>query len=303
MRSILFVLAALSLSACSGAAAGGTFNNPFHQAEQVLTAPPYDGHVRWFSSWQDTRPETRAFTNAITINVDCDDPDAVTHAQQILDNDTRAVIWFAPMFAYGGEGYELRPNAAACWQRERDLIRTSRARSIAVWLMDEPPDTAWSFWVDGGTRYDPNRYNGILTTATAMVRADFPDLDVAYNFGSLPDDAVVAAGPTLIAVEGYAADWQAKLTHLETLTSNPLWLIMPGFVDGDPVAADPILAQRVRDQWTWSQHDQRVTGLYYFLQCCEDEETGDKQFHAAGGGHLPLTLAVLQAIGQLIRGN
>jgi hypothetical protein len=86
MRSILFVLAALSLSACSGAAAGGTFNNPFHQAEQVLTAPPYDGHVRWFSSWQDTRPETRAFTNAITINVDCDDPDAVTHAQQILDN-------------------------------------------------------------------------------------------------------------------------------------------------------------------------------------------------------------------------
>jgi hypothetical protein len=168
-------------------------------------------------------------------------------------------------------------------------------------LLDEPPDVAWSFWVDGGTRYDPNRYNGILTTAAAMVRADFPDLDVGYNFGSLPTAAVVATGMTLLGLEAYDATWSSKLQQLEALTSLPLWLMSPGFIDGDPVANDPVLAQRVRDQWTWMQHDARVVGDYWFLWCCDDLVTGEKTFYTVGGGQLPLTKHALVDIGQAIR--
>lgn len=315
IRSVVLLgIAMASLQACAGALAGGTTTPaptvaaaapvaPTVPTPAPIVAQPYDGHVPRVSSWQDHSPETAAFTNAITINVDCDDPDAVTNAQAILAGDARPVIWFAPMFTYGGDGYELRPNASACWQRERDLIAANRARSIDVHLLDEPADVAWSFWVDGGTVYDPNRYNDIITTAVAMVRADFPDLDVSYNFGSLPAGAVVASGPTLIALEAYDATWQSKLQQLEALTPLPLWLMSPGFIDGDPVANDPILAQRVRDQWTWMQHDARIVGDYWFLECCDDTKTGDQMFYTVGGGHLPMTLQALTELGAAIRGG
>jgi hypothetical protein len=263
--------------------------------------------MRWISSWADNSPSTASFTNAITISVDCDDLDAATKAQAILSRDSRSVIWVAPMFTYGAEGYELRSNAAECWARERDLIRANRSRSIVVRLLDEPPDVAWSFWVDGGTRYDPNRYNAILTTAAAMIHAEVPALDVGYNFGSLPTGAVVANGVTLVGLEAYGPDWQGKLQTLETRTANSLWLMPPAFVDGDPVTADPILAQRVRDQWAWSQHDTRVTGWYWFLWCsqasatCDDTTTGSKSFYTIGGGHLPQTRDVFERIGNEAR--
>ena len=171
VRSIVRALILFPLCAdCSGALHGGTFNDPFRKVEPA-PAPVYDGHMRWISSWADNSPSTASFTNAITISVDCDYPDAATKARAILSHDSRSVIWVAPMFTYGAEGYELRSNAAECWARERDLIRANRSRSIVVWLLDEPPDVAWSFWVDGGTRYDPNRYNAILTTAAAMIHA------------------------------------------------------------------------------------------------------------------------------------
>lgn len=297
-RLILIAAAVAGLQAC-GATAGGTINNPFTKPQEA-PVPVYDGHVRTVSSWEDASAETATFTNAITIIVDCDDPDAVTTAQAILARDSRSVIWFAPMFAYGSEGYELRANASACWQREADLIRNNRARSIAVWLLDEPADVAWSFWVDNGTRYDPNRYNGLLTTAAAMVRADFPDLEVGYNFGSLPAGAVVATGITHLGIEAYGADWQQKLQTLETKTPLFIWLMPPAFVDGDPVAADPVLAQRIREEWTWTQHDSRVDGWYWFLWCCDDLITGSKNFYTVSGGQLPLTRQALVDVGAAI---
>lgn len=254
-------------------------------------------------SWQDSRPETSGFTNTITINVDCDDPNAVATAQAIVAGDTRSIVWFAPMFAYGAEGYELRTNASDCWQRERDLIANNRTRSLAVWLADEPPDVAWSFWVpgpNGTTIYDPNRYNSILTTAAAMVRADFSDLDVGYNFGSLPAGAVPASGVTVLGLESYDAAWLTKLQQLEALTRLPLWLMSPGFVDGDPVANDPILAQRVRDQWTWMQQDARIVADYWFLWCCDDTTTGDKSFYTVSGGQLPVTRQTLMDVGAVV---
>lgn len=293
----------LLCAGCGAALQGGVPNvhDVVHPPEQQAFV--YDGHVKTTSSWLDHSLETAAFTNAITITVDCDDPDAVTKAQTILATDTRAVIWFAPMFAYGGEGYELRANASDCWQRERDLVRNFRARSIAVWLLDEPADVAWSFWVEGGTRYDPNRYNGILATGAAMVRADFPGLLVGYNFGSLPPTAAVAGSIDVVGIETYGADWQAKLQTLESLTPNFIWLMPPAFVDGDPTTADPILAQRVRDQWAWSEHDTRVTGWYWFLWCCDDTTTGSKSFYTISGGRLPLTAQAIADVGAAIVGR
>jgi len=257
--------------------------------------------VKWVSSWLDTRPETVGFTNAITIQVPCDDPEAVTRAEEVLAHDRRSVIWFFPGIAYGAEGYELRADASACWARERDLIANYYDRSIAVWLADEPPDVAWSFWVDGGTRYDPNRYNGLLSAAASIVDADFPGLAIGYNFGSLPKGANAAAGATLIGLEAYGPDWQSKLQSLETRTPNYIWLMPPGFVQGDP-AKDPEIAQRVRDEWAWAQHDQRVTGLYFFLWCCDDVTTGTKDFYTVSGGHLPLTLQALRDVAYSVRG-
>lgn len=271
----------------------------------VQPAPPapYDGHVRTVSSWQDHSADTAAFTNAITISVDCDDADAVTKAEAILAADARPVLWFAPMFAYGSEGYELRTNASDCWQREHVLIAAQRARSIAVWLLDEPPDVAWSFWVDNGTRYDPNRYNGILTTAAAMIHADVPDLTVAYNVGSVPAGLAIAAGVDLLGLEAYDATWAAKLAIVEGLTAAPIWLFPPAFVDGDPVANDASMAARFQGEFDAAKADPRITGLYAFLWCCDDTTTGDKSFYTVSGGRLPLTRQAFVDVGTAIVGG
>lgn len=266
-----------------------------------IVVPPYDGHVRWVSSWGDSRPETAAFTNAITINVDPDDPDAVTKAQAILASDTRSVIWFAPMFGYGAEGYELRSDASAAWQREKALIAGAIDRSIAVWLLDEPPDVAWSFWVDGGTRYDPNRYNDLMTTAAAMIHADFPRLAVAYNVGSVPAGLAIAPGMNLLGLETYGADWAAKLATVEGLTPTPIWLLPPAFVDGDPVVNDAVVADRFRQEFDAAKADPRITGLYAFLWCCDDTTTGDESFFTVSGPQLPRTREVFESIGREIR--
>lgn len=298
MRGRSSGLAAVLLlcAGCSGALRGGTFNNPLTVAQPQAVA--YDGHVRHMGAWLDSSRATNDFTTFVTYWISCDEP-----APQI-DPDTRQIVWFASLFNYGPtarslNGYSLRPDAASCWQTLKAIITNHRERSIAVWLLDEPDAVAWGDMVPGGP-YDANIYNTDIQTACSIVRADFPDLPVAVNYGGAAAGLIVPSCLSRVGLEAYRADWQNQLQMLETQTALPIWLMPPAFATGDPAMADPVLAQRVRDQWAWSQHDARVDGLYYFLQCCDDLVTGSKDFYAVGGGHLPLTRAALEEIGRAI---
>jgi len=99
-----------------------------------------------------------------------------------------------------------------------------------------------------------------------------------------------------VMLETYDATWHAKLDKLSALTTKTLGLMPPGFVIGDPATQDAVEAEIVRAVWSEAQHNTRITSLTFFIPCCDDTTTGDKNFYTVGGGHLPLTLAALMAI-------
>lgn len=87
---------------------------------------------------------------------------------------------------------------------------------------------------------------------------------------------------------------------LEALTTAPVWMLPPAFLDAGFESDDTVVAQRLQDEYVHAHTDPRVTGLYAFLWCCDDTVTGNKQFYVAGGGHMPATLSALRAIGRAI---
>jgi hypothetical protein len=235
------------------------------------------------------------------LTMDCDDPMAAVDALRLRANiDGRSIILHSGLMGWGDEGYQVVGNLAECWAIERAFIADFRPRVLEVHTSDEPPDVAWSHWVDGGTRYDPNRYNGDLSIICSTVHADFPDLPCAVNYGSVPDGLQIASGLNHIWLETYDADWHAKLDTLAGLTSLPLGLMPPGFVFGDPAMLDARQAAIVQAEWIEAQANPRITSLVFFLYCCPDLTTGDKNFHTVSGGDLPLTLAALQAVGAAV---
>lgn len=314
---LVLAIAGASLQACAGALAGGTVNNPFHQEEPVTPTPPstpapsdpprpYDGHVRQFGAWLDSKAETAAVTTFVTYWIGCDE-DPLAVAGQIDPLETRQIVWFANLFNYGPtarsrNGYGLRADASACWQTLKTLIANHRDRTLAVWLLDEPDSVAWGDMVPGGP-YDPNLYSADITTACAMVHADFPTLDVAVNYGGVPADLRVPSCLSLVGLESYGVDWAAQLRNLETKTSAPIWLLAPAFVDGDPVAQDPLIAARFAAEYDHARRDPRVTGFYPFLWCCDDITTGAMHFYTVSGPQLPMTRAAFESIGRAIRGT
>jgi hypothetical protein len=304
-KLLVIAFAMASLQACAGATAGATINNPFHRAEPIAVpsppvAAPYDGHVRHIGSWLDARRETVGFTNLITIRIDCDDPTALDAAHALANGDTRDIVLFSSQLGWGNEGYEERADAAQCWQRERNFIAAYRTRIVAIWIVDEPWDTAWSYQPDGV--YRPNRYNAAITSICARVHADEPQLPCALNVGSLPDNLAIPDGVTLVGIEAYGNDWQTKLLVIERLTSAPIWLMPRAFTDGGD-ATDAEATARLRDQYAYAQIDPRITGLYWFLWCCDDEVTGDRSFFTVSGPQLPLTRAAFEALGRTIVGG
>ena len=301
--TIVACFAALSVG-CGGALSGGVVNNPFH-TEQPVTLPtpvtppaPYDGHVRHFGSWLDARPDTRAFTNLITIQIDCDTPGALDAARAIATTDGRDIVVFTSQIVWGNEGYAERPDASRCWQIERAFIADYRPRVVAVWTADEPWDVAWSYWVNGV--YQPNRYNGDIANVCARVHADV-SVPCAVNVGSLPAGLTLPNGIALVGIEAYGTDWAAKLRAIEAMTAAPIWLLPPAFVQGDPVSGDPVMAQRFTDEYAAAKADPRITGLYPFLWCCDDTVTGTKDFYTVSGPRLPRTREVFEATGHALK--
>lgn len=176
------------------------------------TAPmsAYSGkNLTTFALWQDSTPETAAFTNVMTLSIGCGDDAAYANAVATLARDPRRVVWFANMFSFGPTsrstgGYSLRQDASACWQQLRALIAAHLDRTVAVWLLDEPDSVAFGDKPTSG--YDPNLYNDIITTACAMVHANFPSVTVALNYGGAEPGLQVPACLGLVGVETYRTD-------------------------------------------------------------------------------------------------
>jgi hypothetical protein len=245
-------------------------------------------------SWLDASADTQPFTTFITIWISCDEP------VPAIVRDGRRILWFASLFTYGPTprsrtGYALRPDYVSCWQQERAIIRATAIAGdeLGIHLLDEPEAVAYG---DRGATYDPNLYNADITAAAAIIHADFPAAIVSINYGAVPDGLQVPAGLGRVALEAYDADWRAKLAALEALTPAPIWIMPRAFLHAGDMT-DAAAAQQLRDQAAYAQTDPRVTGLYWFLWCCDDVVTGDKSFYSVSGGQLPLTLAAVKAIG------
>jgi hypothetical protein len=236
----------------------------------------------------------------VTYWLSCDE-DAASIEAQIDPRDSRRILWFPAVFDYGPtsrsrNGYTLRTDAETCLQRLEPVIAKYRARTYGVHLADEPESVAWN---DHTASDSPNvnQYNAELTTAATLVhRVWGPGLKVSVNVGSVPPGLAIAGGLDRIALEAYGVDWLANLRNLEALTTLPLLLMPPAFVQGDPHTQDAIVAQRVRDEFAYAKTDPRIVGLYWFLWCCDDPTTGTKNFYAAGGASLPLTQAAVRAL-------
>ena len=290
-------------TACSGALAKGTPNNPFHR-EQPSTAaapaPSYDGHLTEVGAWLDSSRATASFTTFVTYWLSCDE-DAASVEAQIDPRESRRILWFPSLFDYGPtsrsrNGYTLRSDAETCLRRLAPVIAKYGARTYGVHLADEPEAVAWNDHTPGDLP-NVNQYNEELTTAATLVHREWgPHLKVSVNVGSVPPDLAIPRGLDRIALEAYGVDWLANLRNLEALTALPLLLMPPAFVQGDPRTQDAIVAQRVRDELAYAKTDPRIVGLFWFLWCCDDQTTGTRDFYAAGGSSLPLTQAAVRAL-------
>jgi len=284
------VLGLAGCAACSGAVAKRT----------LVSEAVYGGHVTEIGAWLDSSRQTASFTTFVTYWLSCDEA-AASVAAQIDGRESRRILWFPGLFDYGPtprslNGYTLRRDADACLRRLEPVVRKYRARTYGVHLADEPEAVAWN---DHAPSEPPNvnQYNADLTIAARLVHDVWGrDLDVSINVGSVPADLAIPGGLNRIALEAYGVDWLENLRKLEALTPLPLLLMPPAFVKGDPQTQDAIVAQRIRDEFAYAKTDPRVVGLYWFLWCCDDETTGTRDFHAAGGGSLPLTEAAVRAL-------
>lgn len=256
-------------------------------------------------AWLDGGRDTGAFTTFITAQIGCGDDAQFAEAQVDVQRDARKIVWFANMFSFGPTsrsqgGYALRSDASDCWQELKAQIANHRDRTLAVWLLDEPDSVAWGDQAPSG--YDPNLYNDIIATACAMIHADFPTLAIGLNFGNVPAALAPPACLNIVGLEAYGADWLAKLSALEPITSAELWLLPPAYTDAGN-ATDAEIAERLKAEATYAATDPRVSTLYPFLWCCDDTTTGEKTFYTASGPMLPLTRGGLIAIGNAVRGR
>jgi hypothetical protein len=269
-----------------------------------------DGRAMEVGAWLDSSKATVTFTTFVTYWLSCDDEAASVEAQ-IDSGDARRIMWFPGLFDYGPtprsrNGYALRPDAEACLRRLAPLVAKHRARTYGVHLADEPEAVACGDQDDrdglpcgtpGDADWNPNLYNELLAKAADLVhRVWGAELKVSINVGSVPAALAIPQGLDRIALEAYGVDWLANLRNLEALTPLPLLLMPPAFVRGDPRSQDAAVAQRIRDEFAYAKTDPRVTGLYWFLWCCDDVTTGTKDFYAAGGESLPLTQAAVRTL-------
>jgi hypothetical protein len=278
-------------------------NNPFHRQQPssvVASGAVGEGHLSDIGAWLDSSQATASFTTFVTYWLSCDE-DAASAETQIDAHDSRRILWFPGLFDYGPtprsrNGYTLRPDAEACLRRLAPLVARHRARIYGVHLADEPEAVAWNDHAPSDAP-NVNQYNADLTMAASLVHQVWGrDLKVSMNVGSVPADLAIADGFDRLALEAYGVDWLANLRNLEALTTLPVLLMPPAFVQGDPRTQDAIMAQRVRDEFEYAKTDPRIVGLYWFLWCCDDRTTGTRDFFAAGGASLPLTQAAVRAL-------
>src|ERR1051326_1255569 len=263
---------------------------------------PYDGHVTHIASWLPNAGAdgSASFTNTMMLAMDCGDPVAAAAALRVRANsDGRAIILHSGLMGWGNEGYQVIDAIADCWPLERAFIADYRPRLVSVHTADEPWDVAWSYWQHGV--YMPNRYNADIARICAMVHGDFPDLPCAVNVGSVPAALQIPAGVNEVWIESYDADWRVQPDAIAGRNSATLALMPPGFVAGDPAVLDAQKAALVQAEWIEAQANPRVQLLVWFLWCCDDTVTGDRNFYSVSGGRLPQTLAALVDVGQQMR--
>jgi len=307
-RRFLAALGSAAATSCAGALRRGTANNPFHapQPDSVpAPTPPYTGWVQDFGFWLNASPDTRPFTTFVTYALDIDE-ESSANTLQIDDADARRIVWFVSLFSYGPtprsrNGYSLRPDYVAGWNRVKDIIGARLDRTRAIWLMDEPDSVAWGDKVPGEL-YTPNLYNDDIVRAAALMHANFPDVAIGLNYGGVPADLTIPSSITLVGLEAYGDRWRSDVAALKRKTGYPIWLLAPGYISGDPDALDAPTAQRVRDQVAYAHTDPQIRGFYPFLWHEDDTTTSTRDFYTVyPGGRLPQTTNVLMQVGAAIR--
>jgi hypothetical protein len=298
----------MCVAGCAATPTKPVTTTPIVVTPPVVETPPkpfvYDGHVRHFSSWlpNSGADGSAPFTNTMMLTMDCTDPQgSLAQLVSIAKTDVRDIILHSGLMGWGNEGYAVVENLTECWNIEQAFINAYRSRILMVHTADEPPDVAWSYQANG--IYNPNLYNEALQTICRTVHSSYFDLNCAVNYGSVPEGLVIPSEIDFVWLETYDNKWKDKLTKLQTLTSKPLALMPPGFVIGNPTTLDSEEASIVQAVWEEAQHNERVTLLVFFLWCCDDTGTGDKNFYTVSGGMLPLTLSALQQVGHYIRGE
>lgn len=270
--------------------------------------------VRYFGYWNNTNQEALDHTNFIHLSWwDTDaQRDATVAKMEQAKRDGRKVILTTPFFGFGPtdrsrNGYYLRPEGAALWSKDLDILKNHSDNILAFWLLDEPNSVAWGDALSGpgGANYNPNLYNDIITEVIAIIKTDF-NLPVALNYSDATPGLVVPPGLDYVGIECYGpTDWKEKIAKLKLLTDKPIFMLAQAFSDKGYETTDEELAKTAAAQWAYAAHAPRIIGLFPFLWSIEALSNPDDSapMLTVGGTKLPLTRFVYVGVGKGITGK